>query len=249
VQGYLIPPAQAPDLATLVLAETLLDDLLFDEIRTGRGLAYAPQAELEIHDAIWRFDCRIEVGNRSNLPSVLEGTQVAFDSLSRVDREGLSRAKAATLDSLRISKARDLLRCTEYTWALLGPGPAPDLRAAVQELSLADFRTRASELLRPENEFVISDSIDIVSPSVRLFWLFIAALAAAAGLIWWLPRRLRLRRARAHRRPVPITPAIGRPTAGDVEDVERQFDAWFREQEHQEDDDETPPDPTGSPRV
>ncbi len=239
ITGYLIEPTGPQDLATLLVAKTLLDDAIFDEIRSKRGLAYAPAARLVIRDAIWRFDCRIDVGERNNLPSVLEGTELAFADLSSVSAENYKRARLSVLGSLSVSSAQSLLRCTELTWALLGPDRAPDLRRTVAELDPNAFAARVKALLPPERQFVISDSIDLIRPSYRLFWIFIASLGAAAALIWWLPRhirRLRQSRPRQRVRQEPVSQGVAMPKSSDIDEVEREFENWFREEDERKQD-------------
>jgi len=239
MQGYVLSPGDPIDLASLLHAKVVLDDAIFDEIRTNRGLAYAPQAGLGIHDAAWQFDCRIEVGESKSLPSVLEGTTLSFQALPLANGEEFARAKRAVISSLTVTKPGDLLYCTELAWALLTSDGTPDLMRTVRQLDSDRYAARISDLLSPEREFVISDSVDLINPSFKLFWLFIAALAAAAGLIWWLPRHLHQRRTRRSPKRAPkkqpVAPALAPPSDQDVDDIERQFETWFREQDDKDD--------------
>ena len=231
VKGYLIEPSGPMDLATLLIDEALLDDLLYDEIRSRRGLAYAPRAELQIHDAIWRLDCRIKVGERDKMPAVLAGTRLTFSSLQSSRSEDFSRAKNSVLEALDLSSMGDLRYASMLSWALLREGPVADLQAAVAQLDLQTFHRKSAELLRPERSFLISNSRNIISSASWIPWLLLLVLAASAGLVWWLPRRVQRVPAKPPPQPRPRAPAIPKPSAADVDAVEREFAEWLRKQD------------------
>lgn len=240
--GHMIRPTSATDLATLLVADRLLSDAVQDEIRSNRGLAYSPTSELVICDGVWRLDCQIQVGERDNLPAVLEGAEVALKSLNAVAGEEFSRARDQVRSSLVTSGAPGLLRSVELTWALRNAGRLLDLDRALAKLELKHFTAGTKRLLLPEQQFVLSDSANIVQPGSTLMAFILTGLVIAVLSVIYLPRKLvrlwvrrQIKSAQERVQVKKVQASIRTlPAKVDVDELERNFGDYFHELDEKE---------------
>ncbi|MFT6040814.1 MAG: putative Zn-dependent peptidase [Planctomycetota bacterium] len=235
--GHLAEPTNSADLAALLIANRLLSDAVMDEVRTNRGLAYSPNSELVINDDIWRLACRIEVGERDNLPAVLAGVELAFAGLARGTEEKYLRAKSKVLASLVVTGAGGLMQNVERTWALRELGSATDLKQAVGGLSRSQFAVAMGRLLPAERQFVLSDSVGVARPETGPLALLLTLFVLVVLAVLYFPRSVlprwlervwpRGKRSRGKRQAKGAL--LQFPGKRDLDDLERDFGAYFDE--------------------
>ena len=180
------------DFPALVLLEDYLASAFFDELRTRRGLAYAPEAHYEAYTDFGFFSLYADV----DLDQI-ETTIRVVDSLLAPLLSGplpddvVDKARASKL--LQSAQAFETNRAMANYYVrthreIFDHGIVPHHFAAVAEVTAEDLYRVARRYLGPERRVVITETPTLSYE--RLLWGGLL-LAVLAGSLFWRSRRRR----------------------------------------------------------